>query len=118
MRVAWMASGACTSGSTVPPWDATRKDPGGCGTMSTASVEAAMDAMPMPGGTMSMAWMPMCGQSWIGAAASFLRMWTVMMVVMMLPSLAPRLWRYRRSVGRAGGVASVLLTLLVAGGYF
>jgi predicted metal-binding membrane protein len=77
-----------------------------------------MDAMPMPGGTMSMAWMPLCGQSWIGAAASFLGMWTVMMAVMMLPSLAPRLWRYRRSVGGAGGVASVLLTLLVAGGYF
>jgi predicted metal-binding membrane protein len=77
-----------------------------------------MDTMPMPGGAMSMAWMPTCGQSWIGAAASFLGMWTVMMAVMMLPSLAPRLWRYRRSVGRAGGVASVLLTLLVAGGYF
>src|SRR5487761_527433 len=114
MRVAWMASGACTSGSTAPPWDAMCKDPGGCGTTSTASAEGATEAMPMPGGTMSMAWMPMCGQSWIGAAASFLGMWTVMMV----PSLAPQLWRYRQSVGRAGGLASVLLTLLVAGGYF
>src|SRR5687768_16430294 len=48
---------------------------------------SAMDAMPMTGGwTMSMAWMRMPGQTWPGAAASFLGMWVVMMVAMMLPS--------------------------------
>jgi hypothetical protein len=35
--------------------------------------------MPMPGGwTMSMAWMRMPGQTWLGAATSFLGMWVVM----------------------------------------
>src|SRR5207302_5508750 len=47
---------------------------------------SAMGEMPMPGGwTMSMAWMRMPGQTWSGAAASFLGMWVVMMVAMMLP---------------------------------
>ena len=65
---------------------------------------SAMGEMPMPGGwTMSMAWMPICGQTWPGAAASFLGMWVVMMVAMMLPSLVPMLWRYRQaSPGQAG----------------
>src|SRR5215469_14774054 len=36
-----MVSGGCISGSTVPRWDAMRKDPGGCGTMSTASAEVS-----------------------------------------------------------------------------
>ncbi len=54
--------------------------------------------MQMPGGwTMSMAWMRMPGQSWFGAAASFMAMWTVMMVAMMLPSLTTTL---SRSTGR------------------
>ena len=66
---------------------------------------------------MSMAWMPMCGQSWIAAAASFLIMWTVMMAAMMLPSLIPMLWRYRQSVGRAGESPRVLPTALVGAGY-
>ena len=49
-----------------------------------------MDEMATPGGwTMSMAWMRMPGKTWPGAAASFVGMW----VVMMLPSLAPMLWR-------------------------
>src|SRR5437667_4843048 len=62
---------------------------------------SAMGEMPMPGGwRMSMAWMRMPGQTWPGAAASFLGMWVVMMVAMMLPSLVPMLWRYRQAVGR------------------
>jgi hypothetical protein len=45
-----------------------------CATMS------AMGEMPIPGGwTMSMAWMRMPGQTWPGAAASFVGMWVVMM---------------------------------------
>ena len=53
----------------------------------------------MPDGSaMSMMWMPMPGQTWAGAAASFVGMWVVMMVPMMLPSLTPMLWRYRQVV--------------------
>jgi predicted metal-binding membrane protein len=73
---------------------------------------ASMSAMgmPMPGGwTMSMAWMRMAGQTWPAAAASFLGMWVVMMVAMMLPSVAPVLSRYRTSAGR---------TALAGLGYF
>lgn len=80
---------------------------------------AAMSAMPMPGGwTMSMAWTRMPGQSWPGAAATFLGMWVVMMVAMMLPSLVPMLCRYRRAVGRTGGTRLGRLTALVGVGYF
>jgi len=79
----------------------------------------AMADMPMPGGwTMSMAWMRMPGQSWSGAAASFLGMWVVMMVAMMLPSLVPMLWRYRQAVGRTGETHLARLTALVSMGYF
>jgi predicted metal-binding membrane protein len=54
---------------------------------------SASGGMPMPGGwTMSMAWMRMPGQTWPGAAASFLGMWVMMMVAMMLPCLVPMLW--------------------------
>src|SRR6202051_3077233 len=65
---------------------------------------SAMGKMPMPGGwTMSMAWMRMPGQTWLAAAVSFLGMWVVMMLAMMLPPLVPMLLRYRQAVGRAGG---------------
>jgi predicted metal-binding membrane protein len=70
------------------------------------------------GWTMSMAWMRMPGQTWPGAAASFLGMWTVMMVAMMLPSLAPMLWRYRQAIGSAREMRSGRLTALVGVGYF
>jgi predicted metal-binding membrane protein len=84
-----------------------------CATMS------AMGEMPMPGGwMMSMAWMRMPGQTWAGAAASFLGMWVVMMVAMMLPSLVPMLWRYRQAVGRTREPRLGRLTALVALGYF
>ncbi|HEY9132319.1 MAG TPA: DUF2182 domain-containing protein [Dyella sp.] len=63
----------------------------------------------MPGD--SMAWQPMCGQGWIGAAVSFVGMWAVMMVAMMLPSLSPLLWRHLPS-GTPGSVA------ITAVGYF
>jgi predicted metal-binding membrane protein len=79
----------------------------------------AMGETPMPGGwTMSMAWMRMPGQSWPGTAASFLGMWVVMMVAMMLPSLVPMLWRYRQAVGSAGHARLGRLTALVGVGYF
>jgi predicted metal-binding membrane protein len=80
---------------------------------------SAMGGMPMPGGwTMSMAWMRMSGQTWFGAAASFLAMWVVMMVAMMLPSLVPMLSRYREAVGRTSKTRLGPLTALVGVGYF
>src|SRR5258706_8023936 len=80
---------------------------------------SAMGEMPMPGGwTMSMAWMRMPGQTWPGAAASFLCMWVVMMVAMMLPSLVPMLWRYRQAVRGTGETRLGRLTALVGVGYF
>lgn len=79
----------------------------------------AMGEMPMPGGwTMSMAWMRMPGQTWPGAAASFLGMWIVMMAAMMLPSLVPMLQRYREAVDRLGATRLGRLTTLVGAGYF
>jgi predicted metal-binding membrane protein len=84
-----------------------------CGSMS------AMGGMSMPGGwTMSMAWMRMPGQSWWSTALSFVAMWSVMMVAMMLPSLVPMLMRYRRAVGNAGKMRLGRLTALVGLGYF
>ena len=84
-----------------------------CGSM------ADMPGMPMPGGwTMSMAWMRMPGQTWPGAAVSFLGMWAVMMVAMMLPSLVPMLCRYRAAVGGTADARLGRLTALVGAGYF
>jgi len=80
---------------------------------------SAMGGMPMPGGwTLSMTWMRMPGQTWPGAAASFLGMWLVMMAAMMLPSLLPMLWRYRLAVGGAGEARLGRLTALVGLAYF
>jgi predicted metal-binding membrane protein len=80
---------------------------------------AAMGGMEMPGGwTMSMAWMGMPGQTWPGAAATFLGMWTVMMVAMMLPSLVPMLRRYRRAVSGAGEARLALLTAMAGAAYY
>src|SRR5262245_23782571 len=84
-----------------------------CGSMST------MDEMAMPGGwTMSMAWMRMPGQTWPGAATSFLGMWVVMMVAMMLPSFVPMLRRYRHAVVATSDARLGRLTALVGAGYF
>jgi predicted metal-binding membrane protein len=80
---------------------------------------SAMGGMPMPGGwTMSMAWMRMPGETWAGAAASWLGMWIVMMVAMMLPSLVPMLSRYREAVFSAPETRLGLLTVLAGVGYF
>ena len=78
-----------------------------------------MGDMPMPGGwTMSMLWMPMDGQGWISAEASFVGMWTVMMIAMMLPSLIPVLWRYRQRIEHSGGAHPDARTALAGLGYF
>jgi predicted metal-binding membrane protein len=94
-------------------------------TIAWYSSLSVMAEMPMCGGRMmSMAWMRMPGQTWPGAAASFLVMWVVMMVAMMLPSLVPMLWRYRQAVckteaaDRTGETRLAWLTALVGAGYF
>lgn len=88
-------------------------------TIVWSTAMSGMGAMSMPGGwTMSMAWMRMPGQTWSGAAMSFLGMWIVMMVAMMLPSLVPMLWRYRQSVGRPDQTRLGRLTTLAGVGYF
>ena len=89
------------------------------GTIVWCASMSAMGGMPMPGGwTMSMSWMRMPRQTWTGAAASFLAMWMVMMVAMMLPSVVPMLCRYRRAVDEAAGKRLARLTTLVGIGYF
>ncbi len=80
---------------------------------------SGMDGMRMPGGwTMSMVWMRMPGQTWPGAAATFLGMWVVMMVAMMLPAFVPMLWRYRQAVRRTATTRLGGRTTLVCIGYF
>jgi len=88
-----------------------------CASMSMSTTAA----MPMPGGwTMSMTWMRMPDQTWPAAAASFLGMWVVMMVAMMMPSLVPMLRRYRGAVrsDAPGGARLGRLTAVVGIGYF
>lgn len=80
---------------------------------------AGMGGMQMPGGwTMSMAWMLMPGQTWLGSSVSFIGMWIVMMVAMMTPSLVPMLRRYRLAVSSGGAMHPDGLTLLASLGYF
>src|SRR5882757_7190525 len=80
---------------------------------------SATGEMPMPGGwTMSMAWVRMPGQTWPGAAASFLGMWVVMMVAMMLPSFVPALLGYRRLLREAHVRRVGTPTALAGVGYF
>jgi predicted metal-binding membrane protein len=84
-----------------------------CASMST------MGELTMPGGwTLSMLWMRMPGQTWLGVAASFLGMWVAMMAAMMMPSLAPMLWRYRQALAMTDETRIVRLTALVSLGYF
>ena len=79
---------------------------------------AGMAQTPMPGGwSLSSAWMPMCGESWAGAVLSFVGMWAVMMVAMMLPSLAPLLWRQGGSSGSRGDAGLVDWMLAAGAGY-
>jgi predicted metal-binding membrane protein len=80
---------------------------------------SSMGNMPMPGGwKMSMAWMRMPGQTWPAAAVSFLGMWIVMMIAMMLPSLVPMLRRYRQAIGGTTEMRLDRLSALAGAGYF
>ena len=78
-----------------------------------------MGEMAMPGGwTMSMMWMRMPGQTWLGAGAEFVGTWTVMMVAMMMPALVPMLWRFRGANASSDITPQHHLTVLVGAGYF
>jgi predicted metal-binding membrane protein len=88
-------------------------------TILWCSSMSAMNGMPMTGGwTMSMTWMRMPGQTWLNSAATFLGMWVVMMIAMMLPSLVPMLWQYRRAIDDIAETQIDWLTALAGVGYF
>jgi len=60
---------------------------------------------------------PMSGP-WSWSAPSFLGMWVAMMAAMMLPSLAPGLWRYREASASSGATRPALFAALVGVAYF
>lgn len=75
---------------------------------------AAMSGTPMPGGwTLSAAWLPLCGRTWLQTAAAFASMWATMTPAMMLPALAPMLWRERATLT----IHSGWLIILSGGAY-
>ncbi|HTJ21864.1 MAG TPA: DUF2182 domain-containing protein [Gemmatimonadaceae bacterium] len=75
--------------------------------------------MPMHGGwTMSMMWMPMPDRTWAAAAASFVGMWILMMVPMMLPTVAPVLWRHRTAAVKSCARRPGTLTAVAGVAYF
>ncbi|MDG0027444.1 DUF2182 domain-containing protein [Trinickia sp. Y13] len=78
-----------------------------------------MGELPMPGGwSLSAMWMPMCGQTWLDAAAAFTFMWSATMAPMMLPSLAPALLSYWKRVRARGKGRAARATALAAASYF
>jgi len=87
------------------------------------STSMAMNELPLLGGwpggwAVSPIWMPMCGQTWLDAATSFIAMWLTMMVAMMLPSLTPVLWRYCHCSAAPDVKSTVQSVLIVTAGYF
>jgi predicted metal-binding membrane protein len=89
---------------------------------ATVAHHASMSALggtPMAGGwILSPLWTRICGPTWIEAAASFLGMWTVMTVAMMLPALLPSLWRYHEALCRGGAARPAMLATLAGASYF
>jgi predicted metal-binding membrane protein len=57
-------------------------------------------------------------RAFLGAAASFVGMWSLMMMPMMLPALVPMLRRYRDAVQRTGAPSLGGLTAVVGLAYF
>jgi predicted metal-binding membrane protein len=75
-----------------------------------------MRHMVVSGGSEAMSvWTRSPDQTWPGAAAAFLGMWIAMTIVMMLPVVAPAVWRYSRAA--AGTARAVLATALAAAAY-
>lgn len=91
-------------------------------TIATLAQHASMAAMggePMPGGWMaSAAWLRPCGRGTGRAFAAFAGMWGAMTATMMLPVLAPVLWRYRRRVGPLTATRAAWLVVVAGAGYF
>jgi predicted metal-binding membrane protein len=88
-------------------------------TIAWGAPMSSMDEMPMPGDwSMSMTWMRMPGETWLGAATSFVGMWITMMVAMMLPSFVPMLWRYREAVSGSVNASPARLSTVVGAAYF
>jgi len=87
-------------------------------TIAICLAMADMGEVPMAGGwSMSTAWTPLCGGSWVAAAGAFLGMWIAMMTAMMLPSLAPVLWQLRESAVAAGAARPGLFAALAGLAY-
>jgi predicted metal-binding membrane protein len=84
---------------------------------STTNAGASFGMSEMSG-PMSMAWMRMPGQSLPAFASTFLGMWIVMMMAMMLPSLVPVLARYRKTLVLAGAARPDRLAAVAGAGYF
>lgn len=57
------------------------------------------------------------GEAWASATVSFLVMWVAMTVAMMLPSIAPTLWRYRQGLASEGHARAVGLAALAGAAY-
>ncbi|WP_175711072.1 DUF2182 domain-containing protein [Burkholderia ambifaria] len=89
---------------------------------ATLAQHASMDAiggMPMAGGwTLSAGWLRPCGWRAGREVAGFAGMWGAMTVTMMLPVLAPVLWRYRQSLGPMGDARAAWFVAIVGAGYF
>lgn len=80
---------------------------------------AAMGGTPVSGGWMtSAAWQQPCGWGAGRTFAAFAGMWGAMTVTMMLPVLAPVLWRYRQSAGPLAAARSTWLVAVAGAGYF
>ncbi|CAB3972253.1 membrane protein [Burkholderia aenigmatica] len=90
--------------------------------MATLAQHASMAAMggePMPGGWMtSAAWQRPCGWGAGRTFAAFAGMWGAMTATMMLPVLAPVLWRYRQGIGPQAAARSAWLVVVAGAGYF
>ena len=89
---------------------------------ATLAQHASMDAMggmPMAGGwTLSAGWLRPCGWRAAHAFSAFAGMWGAMTVTMMLPVLAPALWRYRQRVVALRGARAAWLVAVAGAGYF
>lgn len=90
--------------------------------IATAAQHASMAAMggaPVSGGWMtSAAWLRPCGWGVGRTSAAFAGMWGAMTVTMMLPVLAPVLWRYRQRIGPQAAARSAGLVVVAGAGYF
>ncbi|KVA03215.1 hypothetical protein WI41_24190 [Burkholderia latens] len=79
----------------------------------------ALAGVPMADGrTLSAGWLTPCGWRPAHAFFAFAGMWGAMVVSMMLPVLAPVLWRYRQRIGVLRGAHAAWRVAVVGAGYF